>query len=193
MALTDSAVILPGRGYLFSNATVGAAPPADTQAELDALVLDSATLATGWNNLGHTSRENSVALDKDGDDPEVKGSWQSSSLRQTAGSTTWFLNIPALQLDNEVLNLYFGEGDVADPDVFHVLPSASPEERALFVVLVDGANRAALYIPKASMSSDDAPEFNPEDFVEFTIRATILDHSGSNGLMSWYRTGLGTP
>ena len=151
------------------------------------------TLATGWGNLGHTSRENAVALDKDGDDPEVKGTWQKPSLRQTGGSTTWLLTIPALQLDNDVLNLYFGEGDISDPDAFHVLPSASPEERALFIVLVDGSNRAALYIPKVSLTSDDAPEFDPENFMEFTIKATVLDHTGASGLMSWYRTGLGTP
>ena len=193
MALTDGAVILPGRGYIYSNATVGAAPPAITQAALDALVLDSATLATGWNNLGHTSRENAVALDKDGDEPEVLGTWQKPSLRQTAGSTTWLLTMPALQLDNDILSLYFGEGDVTDADAFHVQPSASPQERALFIVLVDGSNRAGLYIPKASISSDDAPEFSPEAFMEFTLKATVLDHTGASGLMSWYRSGLGTP
>jgi len=193
MALTDGAVILPGRGYIYSHATVGTAPPADTQAELDALSLDSATLATDWKNLGHTSRENAVALDKDGDEPEVKGTWQKPSLRQTGGSTTWLLTIPALQLDNEVLGLYFGDGDISDPDAFHVLPSAAPEERALFIVLVDGSSRAGLYIPKASISSDDAPEFDPENFMEFTLKATVLDHTGASGLMSWYRAGLGTP
>lgn len=193
MSLTDGAVILPGRGYLFTHATVGTAPPADTQTELDALDLTDATLATGWNNLGHTSRENSVALDKDGDDPEVKGTWQNPNFRKTGGTTTWLLNIPALQFDNEVLSLYFGEGDISDADAFHVLPDASPEERALFLVLVDGSNRVGLYIPKASISSDDAPEFDPENFVEFSLQATVLEESGASGLMSWYRAGLGTP
>ena len=193
MALTDSAVILPGRGYVFTNTTLDAAPPADTQAELDALDLTSATLLTGWKNLGHTSRENSVALDKDGDDPEVKGTWQSPNFRQTPGTTTWLLNIPALQMDNEVLSLYFGEGDISDPDVFHVLPNALPEERALFIVMVDGSSRAAIKIAKAAVSSDDAPEMDPEEFLEFDLQATVLDHSGSSGLMSWYRAGLGTP
>lgn len=193
MALTDGAVILPGRGYVFTNDTPGATSPAVTQSALDALDLDAATLATGWNNMGHTSRENAVALAKDGDDPETKGTWQKPNLRQTPGSTTWSMGIPALQLDNSTLAMYFGDGDITDPDVFHVLANATPEEKGLFLVLVDGSSRSGLYIAKASISSDDAPEFDPENFVEFSLKATILDHTGASGLMSWYKAGLGTP
>src|SRR5688572_27247129 len=110
MALSDNAVMLPGRGYFFTNPTPGAAPPADTPAELDALDLTAATLATSWVNGGHTSRENAVALDKDGDDPETKGTWQSPSLRTTAPVTTWKIGVPQLQFDNAALSRYFGEG-----------------------------------------------------------------------------------
>lgn len=193
MALTDGAVVLPGRGYIFTHDTPGQASPVADQAALDALDLDAATIATSWNNMGHTSRENAVALAKDGTDPETKGTWQKPNLRQTTGTTTWSLGIPALQIDNATLALYFGTGDITDADVFHVLPNASPQEKALFLVLVDGDTRAAIYIPKASISSDDAPEFDPENFVEFSLKAVIEDHSGAAGLMSWYAAGLGTP
>lgn len=193
MPLSDNAVMLPGRGYLFRHATPGTAPPADTQAELDALDLTSATLATGWNNMGHTSRENAVALDKDGDDAETKGTWQAPSLRNTAPTTTWKIGIPALQFDNATLEAYFGEGDISDPDVFWVLDGAGAVEGGLFLVLVDGSSRAGLYIPKVSFGADDTPEFDPEEFVEFPIVATVLSHSGAAGLMGWYKAGLGTP
>lgn len=193
MALTDGAVVLPGRGYVYTHDTPGTATPAATQAALDALDLDAATIATGWNNMGHTSRENSVALAKDGTDPETKGTWQKPNLRQTTGTTTWSLGIPALQIDNSVLAMYFGAGDITDPDAFHVLPNASPVEKAFFLVLVDGSSRTGLYLPKASVSSDDAPEFDTENFTEFSLKAVIEDHSGSSGLMSWYKAGLGTP
>ena len=193
MALTDGAVILPGRGYVFTHDTVGSAPPATTPAALAALDLEAATVGVGWNNMGHTSRENAVALAKDGDDPETKGTWQKPSLRQTAGTTTWSLGIPALQLDNSTLEMYFGDGDISDPDVFHVLANAAPVERAMFLVLVDGSARAGLYLPKTSISSDDAPEFDPENFIEFSLKAVVEDHTGASGLMSWYRAGLGTP
>jgi hypothetical protein len=193
MAITDTAVMLPGRGYLFRNDTVGAAPPATTQATLDALDLTAATLATGWNNMGHTSRENAVALDFDGDDPEVKGTWQSPSLRQTPGTRTWQLGIPALQFDNTTLEQYFGEGDISDPDVFWVLDGAANVEAGLFLVLVDGNSRAGLYQPKVSFSADEGLEADPEEFIEFPTLATVLSHTGAPGLMGWYKAGLGTP
>jgi hypothetical protein len=84
-------------------------------------------------------------------------------------------------------------GDISDPDVFHVVDGAAAVEGGLFVVLVDGASRAGLHVPKVSFGADDTPEFDPEEFVEFPIVATILSHSGAPGLMSWYKAGLGTP
>lgn len=193
MAETDGAVILPGRGYLFLHDTPGTATPAATIAALDALDLDAATIATAWKNMGHTSLENTVALSKDGTDPETKGTWQKPNLRQTAGTTIWSLGIPALQLDNNILALYFGDGDITDPDAFHVISGASPQEKALFLVLVDGSVRRGLYLPKVSVLGDDTPEFDPTKFVEFSLKATLLDQSGAPGLMSWYAAGLGTP
>lgn len=193
MALSDNAVMLPGRGYIFTHDDPGADPPADTQAELDLLDLTAATVGTGWGNMGHTSRENAVALDKEGDEPETKGTWQAPALRQTAATTIWKLGIPALQFDNDNLARYFGVGDISDPDAFHVIDGAAAVEGGLFVVLVDGASRAGLHLAKVSFGSDDTPEFDPEEFVEFPIIATILSHTGAKGLMSWYKAGLGTP
>lgn len=193
MTMTDGAVILPGRGYLFLHDTAGSVTPAATQTALDALNLEAATIGTGWKNFGHTSRENAVGLSKDGTDPETKGTWQKPNLRQTAGTTTWSLSIPALQLDNQVLGLYFGNGDITDPDAFHVIANASQQEKGFFLVLVDGNTRRALHLPKVSVGSDDAPEFDPENFIEFSLKATVLDASGAPGLMSWYGAGLGTP
>ncbi|GAA3509968.1 hypothetical protein GCM10022234_00140 [Aeromicrobium panaciterrae] len=193
MALDDGAVVLPGRGYLFWNDTAGAAPPADTQVEIAALDLTAATLPTGWRNLGHTSRENNVALGKDGTEGETKGSWQSSALRKLADETIWSLTAASLQLSNDTLDLYFGEGDISDPDVYHVLPSATPMSGALYLVLVDGSVRVPLYLAKVSATSDDAPEFDPTAFLEFSIKMTVLEHNGAAGLMSWYAAGLGTP
>lgn len=193
MALDDGAVVLPGRGYLFWNDTPGAAPPATTTAAIAALNLTAATQLTGWRNLGHTSRENNVALGKDGSEGETKGSWQATALRKLADEVIWNLSVSSLQLSNDTLDLYFGEGDISDLNMYHVLPSATPMEGALWLCLVDGADRVPLYLPKVSATSDDAPEFDPTAFMEFSIKMTVLEHAGALGLMSWYAAGLGTP
>lgn len=193
MSLDDGAVVLPGRGYIFWNDTPGAPPPAATPTAIAALDLTSATIATGWNNSGHSSEENNVSLTKDGDEGDVKGTWQKKALRKMPDETIWGITAGLLQLSNETLDHYFGEGDISDADVYHVLPSATPKEGALWICLVDGNTRVPLYIPKASATSDDAPEFDPENFLEFSIKYTVLEHTGASGLMSWYKAGLGTP
>src|SRR5689334_8591887 len=120
MALSDSDVVLPGRGYLFLNATAASAPPATTTSAIAALNLESATLSTGWNNDGHTSRDNNVSLGRDGGDITTRGSWQNASLRADAAAVTWSVTVNALQISNEVMSLYFGGGDATGTDKFIV-------------------------------------------------------------------------
>lgn len=188
MALEDSAVILPGIGHVLL-AEVDTAAPA-TPADID---ITSATPATGWTNLGHTSRENAVAMTRDGDDPETRGSWQNANLRSTTPTVTWGLTIPALQIDNTVLGLYFGGGDSTQADSFGVTDGFGATEKALYLLLIDGTARAGLYVPRVALSADEAPSFDPENFLEFTLRATLLKSSSSADMMRWFRAGLGTP
>ncbi len=192
MALDDAAVIIPGRGYAFIHATPGTAPPADTPAEVLALNLESASLATGWTNLGHTSRDNNVSLGRDGGDTDVKGSWQNSSLRKTTAPIVWTIGINALQISNEVLSLYFGGGDITDPDVFHLPDAPASQERGLYIVMVDGSTRLPLYFPKVDFGGGDAIEADPENFLEFALSATVLKSTGLP-LGDIYKAGLGTP
>lgn len=192
MAMSDNAVIIPGRGYAFIHDTPGSAPPADTPAEVAALNLEAATLATGWNNLGHTSRDNNVSLGRDGGDAEVKGSWQNPALRTSKSPVIWTIGIAALQITNEVLTMYFGGGDVTQPDSFGLPDTPVSVERGLFVVMVDGSTRLPLYFPKVDFGGSDAIEVDPENFLEFALAATVLKASGAD-LGRIYRAGLGDP
>lgn len=192
MALSDNAVIIPGRGYAFINDTPGAAPPADTPAEVAALDLEADTLATDWRNLGHTSRDNNVSLGRDGGEVTVKGSWQNAALRTQKSPVVWTIGIAALQIDNDVLRLYFGGGDVTQPDSFGLPDTPVSQEVALYVVLVDGDTRLPLYFPKVDIGGADAIEVDPENFLEFALAATVLKASGED-LGRIYRAGLGNP
>lgn len=192
MALTDGDVVLPGRGYLFYHPTPGSPSPF-TAATVGAADLEAATVATGWLNFGHTSAENSVSMSRDAEEGEMKGTWQKASLRKTPPKVTWGFGIPSVQMSNHIFDMYFGVGDKSEEDVFHVLPGSVSVEGAFCLVLVDGNVRVPIYVPKVSYEGDDAPEFETENFVEFNIKATVLDHTGAKGLMSIYKAGLGTP
>lgn len=195
MALDDDGVVLPGRGYLFYNNTPGALPPFNT-ATVGAVDLDADAVGTGnniWSNFGHTSRENSVKLNRDAEDGEVKGTWQNPNLRKTKDQVSWSFTLPSVQMANHTFDMYFGEGDKSEEDVYWVTDDGDPIEGAFCLVLVDGSKRVPIYVPKVSYSGDDAPEFGAEDFVELSIKATVLKQASSKGLMGIYKAGLGTP
>lgn len=178
MAISDSAVILPGTGYLFI-------APAETPrpASLTAP-------AAPWDNLGHTSREDGLTITRDGGDSEVVGTWQNPSLRERRDPTTFAITAHLHQVDNNTLQLYFGDGNVTEDGVFGVTSATDTIEKALYVRIVDGDNAVGLYVPKVSISSEDDVEVDVEGFLAFPVRMTVLGVTGSN-LMEFLAPSLG--
>jgi hypothetical protein len=178
VALLDSAVLIPGTGYMYT-------APAETAIPAD---LDSP--ATPWANLGHTSREDGLTITRDGGDSEVIGTWQNPSLRERREPTTFAITAFLHQVDNEVLSMYFGPGDVDTADQFGVTSATATIERALYVRIVDGTNEVGLYVPRTSISSEDDVEIDVEGFLAFPVRFTVLQVTGSN-LMTFIGPELG--
>ena len=178
MALTDSAVIIPGTGQLYL-------APAETPqpASLTAP-------ASPWENLGHTSREDGLTITRDGGDSEVIGTWQNPSLRERRDPSTFAITAFLHQVDNNVLELYFGAGDTTQAGEFGVITAAATTEKALFVRIVDGTNEVGLYVPKVSVAAEDDVEVDVEGFLAFPVRATVLGVTGSN-LMTFFGSELG--
>ncbi len=179
MALNDSAVILPGTGYLYIAPSETPVPASLTSP------------ASPWENLGHTSREDGLTITRDGGDSEVIGTWQNPSLRERRDPTTFAITAYLHQVDNDTLSLYFGDGDVSEEGVFGVTSAVDTVEKALYVRIVDGANAVGLYVPKVSISSEDDVEVDVEGFLAFPVRMTVLQASGSN-LMNFLGTNLGS-
>jgi hypothetical protein len=179
VALTDSAVLIPGTGELWT-------APAET-----VMPVDPTAPTTPWENLGHTSREDGLTITRDGGDTEPIGTWQNPSLRVTREPTNFAITAFLHQVDNNVLEMYFGPGDVSVADQFGVTSSIAAIQRALFVRIIDGANEASLYVPKVEISSEDDMEVDVEGFLAFPVRMTVLQVTGSN-LMTWIGPELGT-
>lgn len=180
MAQTDTAVVLPGTGHIYLAPTSTAEP------------VDPLAPTTPWETIGHTSREDGLTITREGGDSTILGTWQNPSLRERRDPTTFAITWHMHQVDNTVLELYFGGADIAAVDVFGVPIATAPVERALFVRLVDGTNEVGLYIPKVSIGADDDVEVDVENFLAFPVRASVLGVTGSN-LMEFYNAALGTP
>lgn len=180
MALTDSAVLIPGTGELWI-------APAET-----VMPASLTAPATPWENLGHTSREDGLTITRDGGDSEVIGTWQNPTMRERREPTSFAITAFLHQVDNTVLEMYFGPGDISEDGQFGVTSSTATTAKALYVRIIDGENEAGLYVPRVSISSEDDMEVDVEGFLAFPVRMTVLQVSGSN-LMTWVGPELGTP
>lgn len=178
MALNDSSVVVPGTGFMYL-APSATPKPASLTAP-----------AAPWVNLGHTSREDGLTITRDGGDTETLGTWQNTALRERRDPTTFAITAFLHQVDNTVLELYFGPGDKTVAGEFGVTDASATTEKALFVRIVDGANQVSLYVPKVSIGADDDVEVDVENFLAFPVRASVLQVTGSN-LMTFFGAGLG--
>lgn len=178
MALTDSAVFIPGTGFMY-HAPAETPEPASLTAP-----------AAPWENLGHTSREDGLTITRDGGDSEVLGTWQNTSLRERRDPTNFAVTAFLHQVDNNVLEMYFGPGDVATAGKFGVTTTTGTTAKALFVRIVDGTNEFGLYIPRVSIAAEDDVEVDVENFLAFPVRCTVLQVTGSN-LMEFFGDNLG--
>lgn len=178
MGMSDQAVVIPGQGFLYT-APVGTPRPTNlTDPE------------SPWENLGHSSIDDNVTFARDGGDSNIMGTWQNPALRDRRDAVTFAVTVTLQQIDNNSLGLYFGGGDGSVAGVFTVAANAVPQEKALYIRIIDGDNEVGVYIPKTAIGSDDDVEFDVENFVGFPIRASILNVTGQ-GLMDWLGEHLG--
>jgi hypothetical protein len=179
MALNDDQLFLPGTGFVYV-AAAGTAAPAD-MADPE---------ASGYVNIGHTDIDDNISITRDGGDSETLGTWQNPVARERRDPVTFAVKMKLLQFSNETLELYFGGGDKSVAGKFGVPITAVPQERALFIRIVDGDREAPLWIEKTSIGSDDDVEADTEKFMGFPVRATVLGVTGHN-LMEFFGDHLG--
>ncbi|MBH1936500.1 hypothetical protein I5Q34_19835 [Streptomyces sp. AV19] len=180
MALVDDAAVMAVGGYIYV-----AEPDKPKPALTDPLKPPA-----GWESLGHTSRDDLPEFGRDGDDPEVKGSWQNSKLRQTTPDVTYSVTFQSIQASPETFQLYFGAGPgaVQADRTFRIPATPVPQLRSLLVVLVDGARFLPLWHPRVSLIGSDAVSLAVDDFVKFPIKGTFLSSPVIGGAIGEWAT-----
>jgi hypothetical protein len=190
MALNDSAVLVPGKGHILTG-TVGSA----TQPTLTALTTfanNTATLPTGWTDLGHTDIDEILTFEQEGGETEVKRSWQNTALRETVTETAvdYFVAKSLQLIDNTILSYYYGGGDATVADEFSLPDSATATEKAVTVVFIDGSTVVGFYCPKVSIRREAGIELAFDDFTKVPLRFTVLQASGAKR-GKWLHASLG--
>lgn len=194
MSVDATKLVIPGHGTVFT-APPNTVPPADP--------LASFTLTnqpTGWINLGHTSKANTIAFTKEGGEQESLDTFLADAVRTTTASTSWGVTVPALQFDTDNLRLAFnGEFD-ADTGGYKVA-SPAPVDAALFLFFQDTTGKLGFWIPNTVVALGDAPSVDPAAFFELPLSARIQSVAseiiepvdGRAVLFEIFKTGLVAP
>ncbi|AOT24765.1 major tail protein [Mycobacterium phage Blinn1] len=191
MAENDDAVLTAAVGYAFV-AEPGTKHP--TAAELKTIDLEdpSSWGITGgtWISVGHTSRGTLPEFGFDGDDSEVKGSWQKKKLREiTTEDPIDYLTILLHQFDEQSLGLYYGPNASTVPGEFGV-KTGQTNEKAVLVVIVDGDMRLGHYVEKSSVKRDAAIDMPIDDLAALPVRFTYLDPDVGDIPFKWINEDL---
>jgi hypothetical protein len=180
VALNDSALVIPGVGFIYT-APPGTARPVNPKAP-----------PAPWLDNGHTSEDGltitfEISTTK-------RRTWRSrAGVRVSVDEVNFTLGWIGLQIDNDTLTLYFGGGDVSAPGVFGVVKNPRPVEKALFIRLVDGDAEIDLFVAKAAIVAAGESTAGPEGFASCPLTADVLDDDAAAHLADWLAPHLGTP
>lgn len=195
MSADASTLVIPGHGTVFT-ADKDTAPPANP---LTAFSL-TGTAPANWTSLGHTSKANTIAFTKEGGEQESLDTFLADAVRTTTAATSWGVNIPALQIDKENLDLAFNGGFDATTGGYTVA-TPSPVARALFLFFQDTTGALGFWIPNTVVTLGDPPSVDPTQFFELPLAAKIQSADaevippvgGRAGLFEIFKTGLVAP
>jgi hypothetical protein len=193
-------LVIPGHGTVF-HAPANTLPPTAplTKFTLNGdNVMNDDTTPVAWKNLGHTSKQNTIAFTKEGGERESLDTFLGDAIRTTTSSTSWGLSIAALQFDNDNLDMAFN-GDF-DPDTGgYIVASPAPVSLALFLYFQDTTGAIGFWLPNTEVSLGDAPSVDTAQFLELPLTASILgstaagDVNGRSGLFQIFKSGLTAP
>ncbi len=176
-AADPTKLIIPARGLVYKG-DVDATPPAASALS----TLSDTVVPTGpgnWACLGHTSRDNLPAYNKDGGDITTTGSWFIDAIDSTQDPITWSLTINALQSDPTTLGLAFPGGVLSATNGTYDIGTVSQAPCSLLVLLIGGTKRRAFYHPNTLTSLGDAPEIAVDAYFELQLQASLLSSAGS--------------
>lgn len=144
MAINDDATLVVGAGN-YLTAVEGSAAPVDLTAP-----------AAPWDNVGHTSLEDILAIESEGGEATVIGTLQKRNLRTRYSTRTETLKFTLQQFDKPGLKLYYGKNAVELPDgTLGVPENPEPTTCAFLAIFLDGENVFAFYAPKAEIYRAD--------------------------------------
>ncbi|MFD5599178.1 hypothetical protein ACFWHR_03880 [Leucobacter sp. NPDC058333] len=167
MAIKESFSI-PGFGTVFT------APPNTPLPEggITAFTREADTVGD-FDNLGHTSSENTIELSVDGGDAQSKRSWLRSNLVTIYEGITWSAAGSSIQCDKATVQKIYNGWDTADGKGSVIGATKEGINLAMVILAEDDTGNLGFYIPNQNFTFGDAPSFDVENFFELPFAASF--------------------
>lgn len=198
MSVDATKLVIPGHGTVF-HAPVNTAPPADPLNASTGFNLQSDG-PSPWLNLGHTSKQNTIAFTKEGGERETIDTFLADAVRESVGSVSWGVTVAALQFDADNLDMAFN-GEFDEETGGYTVASPAPIEAALFLYFQDTTGSLGFWLPNTTVALGDAPSVDTTQFFELPLAVSILAASdavipavnGRAGAFQIFKSGLSAP
>lgn len=192
MSASATSLVIPAHGTVF-HAPVGTKPPTNPLTAFK-LLEDG---PTPWKNLGHTSKQNTIAFTKEGGERESLDTFLQDNVRVSTGSVSWGFTAQALQFDENNLDLAFN-GDFDEATGGYTVTTPEPLNVAIFLFFRDSTGSLGFWLPNVEVTLGDAPSVDTANFFELPLTGSILAApstvipavNGRPGLFQIFKTGL---
>jgi hypothetical protein len=147
---------------------------------------------SAYTEIGHTSPDNPLQMNRDGGDVTTLGSWQQDNVDQSTAAVNWAMAFSLLQYDITSMKLYHGSNAIvgADGSVQSNLAGPSPTEAAEFLIVKNGAKAQARHYPRVSIIAADGESFDTSKLAEMPVQASILSSNTLTYGFSVSQTGV---
>lgn len=146
--------------------------------------------ASGWKNVGHTSRGKIPEFGYEGGKSEVKGSWQKKKLRKiNSEDPIDYVTVVLHQFDKDALDLYYGPNASTTAGEFAVKSGTQPNEKSGLIIIEDGDVRLAFHFYKSEVQRDEKIDLPIDDLAALPVKFTFLDYE-DEALFAWISEDL---
>lgn len=131
---------------------------------------------SAYTEVGHTSPDSPLQMNRSGGDVTTLGSWQQDNIDSSQAAVTWAMAYSLLQYDTNSLKLYHGSNANVSSDgmVQTSLAGPAPTENAMFLTIKNGQKAQYRHIPRVSTIAADGENFDTSKLAAMPVQSSFL-------------------
>ncbi len=134
---------------------------------------------TPWTEIGHTSGDSPLQVNRSGGDVTTQDTWQAAGVASSVAATNFALAFSLMQYDYDSMKLYYGaNANVGANGMLQTAPAnPAPTEKALLLQILNGSKAEWRHYPRVSIIGADGENFDRTKLAGMPVQASILSSS----------------